>query len=134
GEARKPPHDGPAPEPDDDALLRAARELASKPDSPTSLRILSAVNAAMRPRSAAVEQLVQALAEQLERPGAEADAAVAAAAKHWLTVCQAPMTDELLQEWRREAAQMLDRRRRQPPPIQSIVEGVSGRSDVGYDM
>jgi hypothetical protein len=134
GDARQPPHDDPAGEPAADPFSRAARELAANPDSPTSLRIVSALNAATRPRRAAVEQLVQALAEQLERSGVTADAAVAAAARHWEAVCQAPMTDELLQDFRHEAAQALERRRREPPPMQDIVAGVDARTDTGYEL
>jgi hypothetical protein len=60
-----------------------ARELSSDPDSPASLRIMSAVNSALRPRAQAVDQLVDALADQEQQPGASADAAVAAARAHW---------------------------------------------------
>jgi len=111
-----------------------AREVASNPDSPASLSIISQVNALMRPREKAADQLVAALADQLERPRAEADAAVAAALKHWEAACQAPMASDTLERFQQDAAALLDRRRRQPPLLESIVEGVSGRSDVGYDM
>lgn len=131
---RKPPGDEPAPWRAADALSRAVRELATNPDSPTSLRILSAVNASMRPRGAAVQQVLEALAEQIERPSAGADLAVAAATKHWEAVCQTALTDELLQDWRREARDLSESRQRVPPPIEAVVVGVDARTDTGYDL
>jgi hypothetical protein len=111
-----------------------ARELASNPDSPASLSIMSGMNAVMRPRQQAVDQLVLALADQLERPGPVADAAVAAAVKHWEAACQGPLEPDTLKSMQQDAKEMLERRRRSPPSLESIVEGAGERSDVGYDM
>lgn len=111
-----------------------ANELAANPDSPASLSILSGVKAALRPREQAIEQLVLAMADQLQKPSSDADAVVAAALGHWETVCQTQADQSTLEEFRKEAAHVLDRRHRQPPPLESIVESAGERSDVGYDM
>src|SRR5262249_12466002 len=90
-----------------------ARELATAPHSPASLQIMSMVNGAVRPNVAAVAELVRALADQLEHPGPEADAAVCAAATHWEATCEAEMTHEILRGLRQEAHDFVERRRRQ---------------------
>lgn len=111
-----------------------ARQVALHPDSPASLAILSSVSAAMRPRQQSVDQLVLALVDQAERPGAGTDAAVSASIKHWETVCEATVDAGLMAAFRKTATELLERRRRQPPRLESIVAGVEDRSDVGYDL
>ncbi|TXI23098.1 MAG: hypothetical protein E6Q67_04985 [Roseateles sp.] len=130
-------HDSHAvPEPDGESCpwLAMARELAANPDSPASLRILSSVNASLRPRMAAVEQLLDALVAQLERPGPVADASVAAASRHWEVACDGELTAGILEDLKRDAAAIVDRMRSSPPPIESILADVCGRSDIGYDL
>ena len=60
-----------------------ARELASNPDSPASLNIMSAVGRAMKPRTQAVDQVVAALEEQLREDGEAQRAALQAAIQYW---------------------------------------------------
>jgi phosphoglycolate phosphatase-like HAD superfamily hydrolase len=111
-----------------------ARELSSDPDSPASLRIMSAVNSALRPRAQAVDQLVDALADQEQQPGASADAAVAAALAHWRAACGVSDAEADLQSLREQARERVDRRKRQPPALESIVEGVRDLPDAGYAL
>jgi hypothetical protein len=47
---------------------RAARELSSNPDSPSSLTVMAAVNSALRPQQPANEQLVEAVAMRQDDP------------------------------------------------------------------
>ncbi len=111
-----------------------ARELASNPDSPTSLRIISAVNSALRPRQQAVDQLVKALAAQTEHSDVGTEAAVSAATRYWEATCQVSATEETLQPLREEAAELVKRRLRQPPALESVLPDVRGRLDAGYDL
>lgn len=110
-----------------------ARTLAADPDSPQSLRIMSAINAALQPNMAAVEQLRRALETHIDRPGPMSDAALEAAKVSWERACGAPMPAEVLVDLRDEVLADRERRRRGPPPVESIVSGVAGRSDIGYD-
>ncbi|WP_128002399.1 MULTISPECIES: hypothetical protein [Piscinibacter] len=136
----KPPR--PAPKPRqrdarkkvDDRWLDLAREVARNPDSPTSLRIMSAVNSAMRPGAEAASQVVEALVQQINGPGELADAAIAAAVQHWESVCKTELGPDLLASMREEAAALAQRRRRQPPPMELIVAGVGEPVDMGYDL
>jgi hypothetical protein len=111
-----------------------ARELASNPDSPASLHIMSAVNSALRPRQQAVDQLVNALAAQVEHSDVGTDAAVSAATKHWETACQVTASAEALQPLRNEAAELVKRRLRHPPALESILPDVRVRLDAGYEL
>lgn len=73
-----------------------ARQLAANPDDPASLRIVSAMNHAMRPAAQAAAQVVEALAEQLSAPSERTETAVAAAVRHWESVCKSPMDQEVM--------------------------------------
>lgn len=110
-----------------------ARELASNPDSPASLRIMSALNAGLRPRQEAVDALIQALIVQAVSPGPGSDAAVDAAIANWEAVCEGPMDPALLADFRAQADELRARRRRGPPSLESVVQDINGRTDVGYD-
>lgn len=120
--------------PPDGVWEAMARELASNPDSPASLRIQSAIGAALRPRQAAVDQVVQAFVQQLEAPGPGADAAIRAALGHWGSECGAAPSEDLLEGFRQEARSAVERRRRQPPAVESIVADAAGRLDAGYAL
>lgn len=111
-----------------------ARQLAANPDSPTSLKIMSALGQALRPSRQAAEQLVHAYTAQLESPGDKVDAAVLAAERHWEATCRTELDDALRQQLRDEAARALARRRRAPPAVESVVAGLEGRTDTGYDL
>lgn len=118
----------------DDRWLQLAREVATNPDSTASLRIMSAVNGAMKPAKQAAAQVIEALAAQIEAPGEHADAAVAAAVRHWESVCNASLAPDVLNGMREDAAALIQRRRRQPPPMEAIVAGVGEPVDMGYDL
>lgn len=120
--------------PHDDASIwgAMARELANNPDSPASLRIRSAVNSALRPVNDCVEQLRVAIKSLLVEPSDRARIAFDAAKAGWEAATQSKLTDDIVEGLRAECAQELERGRRGPPPIESIVEGVQDRSDVGY--
>jgi hypothetical protein len=111
-----------------------ARELAARPDSPASLKIMSAVAEATLPRRRAVEQLVQAYTLQLQSPGPMADASVRAAERHWETVCGVPIDDDVREGLREDAAGSIARSRSKPPPVESVVAGLDAKTDVGYDL
>lgn len=112
-----------------------AREVAQRPNSPASLLIVSQVNQAMRPRTQAVDQLVEALEAWIEAPRSEAaEAAVTAAKAHWESACAAHLDDGLLSQFIADAEALIERRRRQPPRLEDVVEGVADRSDVGYQL
>lgn len=121
--------------PGEDGWLALAREVVTNPDSPASLQLLSQVNQAMRPRIQAATQLTEALVAQIEQPDAPgAQAAVDAAIAHWEKACASPIDAPLLADFREDARKVALRRRRQPPLLESIVAGVEGRSDVGYQL
>src|SRR4051812_18912821 len=101
-----PPHDRPA-SPPGGLWERLARELASKPDSPKSLAIMSAVNAALLPRQQAVDQVIEAMVQQLGSPSAAADSAVLAAIGHWELSVGEPAAPGVLVQFRKDAAAIL---------------------------
>ncbi len=118
----------------DQGWVDLARKLVANPDDPASLRLMSAVNGAMRPGAKAAAQVVEALAEQLDAPSERTEAAVDAAVRHWESVCRSPMDPEVLSGMKDEAAALVQRRRRRPPPMESIVAGVGEPVDMGYEL
>ena len=111
-----------------------ARELASNPDSPASLNIMSAVGNAMRPRAQAVEQVVQALVEQQKNNGEQQRAAVQAAIQCWERECGSPMGTALLADLQSTARERIERHRQKPPEIASIVSDLPAITDTGYRL
>lgn len=111
-----------------------ARELASNPDSPASLNIMSAVGKAARPRTEAVEQVVAALEAQLHEDGEQPRAAVQAAIRHWERECGTQMDNALLQDLQKTARERIERRRRQPPNMESILSARPATTDTGYQL
>lgn len=119
--------------PDDSVWGRMARELASNPDSPESLRIMSAISSAVAPLEAAVDQVKEAIATQMTDPGPAADAACDAAIGHWEKAAHGPMDQGLQLALRQEVREEITTARRGPPPVESILGSLGGRTDVGYD-
>jgi hypothetical protein len=111
-----------------------ARELASNPDSPASLKIMSAVGQAMAPRSRAVDQVVEALEAQLLSDGEQERAAVRAAIEHWERECGCQMESSLLEDLKNSARDAIEHRRRQPPSLDSILVGSPYATDTGYRL
>lgn len=112
-----------------------AREVATDSDSPISLRLQSLFNQSLGPRTRASDQLVAALADLLERPqDASAIAAVDAAIAYWEEITGTKLDEQRLEHFRRDGEERAAQRRRQPPSIESIVEGIQERSDIGYDL
>lgn len=114
---------------------RAARELATNPDSPASLRLMSAFNGALRPQQQAGNQLVAALVVLQDDPTdasarAQADAAIAA----WERACRMPMPASTLASFEEVARGARDQAQRQPPSLESILGPQEGRTDYGYDL
>jgi len=120
--------------PDEDIWTAMARELASNPDSPASLKIMSAVNQAMSPRSQAVDQVVQALEAQLRQDSEQERAAVQAAIQHWERECGVQMESSLLEDLTRSARQRIEHSRRQPPSMDSILSSRPQTTDTGYQL
>lgn len=120
--------------PGESVWLAMARELVSNPDSPASLKIMSAANKALKPRHEAVEQVVVALEEQLLEDGDSQRAAVQAAIRHWVLECGAPMDDALLQDLQQTARDRIERRRRLPPKMESILTALPTTTDTGYRL
>jgi len=131
---RKPPSTKLEIGPGEDIWDAMARELSRNPDSPASLRIQSAINRAVAPRTRAVEQLVDALEQQLLADGEPQRAAVQAAIAHWEQECGAEMEPSILEDLRVQAAERIEKRRRQPPPMHSILQDVPVATDTGYAL
>ncbi len=117
-----------------DAFTRAARALASNPDSPASLQIMSAMRRALAPREQARNQLVTALGLQMASGSEKDQAAVDAAIKHWEITFKGEMTDADLADMKAEACERDAQARRMPPKIESILETRPSTTDVGYQL
>lgn len=111
-----------------------AREVASHPDSPVSLHALSAVNKALRPRTDATEALVHALHAQMQQDGPMQQAAVQAAIAHWERTCGTVLESDLLADLRAQARQNVQRTRRAPVSMDSILEQRPDTTDTGYRL
>ncbi len=131
---RAPPKRTLEQRPGESVWATMARELASNPDSPASLKIMSAVGQAMRPRSQAVDQVVSALEAQLLEDGEQQRAAVQAAIQHWERECGTQMESSLLEDLKRSARERIERRRRQPPAMESILATRPATTDTGYRL
>lgn len=131
---RDPPKTKLEQRPGESVWTAMARELASNPDSPVSLNIRSAVGQAMKPRSQAVEQVVSALEAQLLEDGEQQRAAVQAAIQHWERECGIQMESSLLEDLARSARERIERRRRQPPDLASILASRPATTDTGYRL
>ena len=115
---RDPPKTKLVQRPGESVWETMARELASNPDSPASLNIMSAVGRAMKPRTQAVDQVVAALEEQLREDGEAQRAALQAAIQYWERECG--------------ARERIERKRRQPPDMESILSSRPATTDAGY--
>ena len=120
--------------PGEDVWTAMARELASNPDSPASLRIMSAVNQAMAPRSRAADQVVLALEAQMLQDGEHQRAAVQAAIQCWEGECGVQMESSLLEDLTMSAKSRLEHGRRQPPSMDSILATRPQTTDTGYQL
>lgn len=123
-------------EPGDNPWLALAREVAQRPDGPVALGVMSHINKTMRPREKAVERLLEALARDIEAPGTSTlSEEIAAARAHWEAVCQTCLTDDLMADFQQDAAKLVERRKRQPPEMSSILtHGAGDRRDFGYEL
>jgi len=120
--------------PGEDIWSAAARELASNPDSPASLHLMSAVKHAMAPRSAAIAQLVEAIEAQLNSPGVAADTAVQSAIGYWERTCEAVLDATTLASFQEDARKRLERRRNQPPDMSAVLKSRPAGTDTGYTL
>lgn len=111
-----------------------ARELDRNPDSPASLNIMSAMGKAMRSRTQAADQVVAALEAQLQEDEEKQRTAVQAAIQHWERECGTQMDNALLQDLQKTARERIDRRRRQPPKMESILSHRPATTDTGYEL
>lgn len=111
-----------------------ARELAQNPDSPRSLRIQSAVSAALAPRQRAAQQVVDALIIQPTEATATAEAALQAAMRHWERVFGHTMTAADLDSLRQDAHRQAEAKANRPPPMESILGALPGRTDALYQL
>lgn len=111
-----------------------ARELASNPDSPASLNIMSAVSQAMKPQTQAADQVVAALEAQLHEDGEPQRAALQAAIQYWERQCRMTMDGATLDDLQKTARERIERRRRQPPAMTSILSSQPATTDTGYQL
>lgn len=133
-EPRKPPTRLEV-KPGESPFLAMARELVERPDGVAALQVMSGINRFVAPRQRAVEQLVEALVDQIEKPESSlARAKVEAATAHWEAMCEGPMTSQLLADFRKQAQQLLEDRRKRPPPMGEILGTAAPRRDFGYEI
>jgi hypothetical protein len=131
---REPPKTKLVQRPGEDIWTAMARELGRNPDSPASLKIMSAVKQAMGPRSQAVDQVVDALEAQLRQDGEQERAAVQAATQHWERECGVQMDSTLLEDLKKSAQDRIEHSRRQPPSLESILTSKPQTTDTGYRL
>ncbi len=112
----------------------AIRELASDPDSPMSLKIMSAVSHAVAPRQRAADQVVDALEGQLLQSGKVQQEAVEAAILYWEREFKESMPSGMLGDLEHEARERTRIRSRQPPRMDSILTSYPATTDTGYDL
>lgn len=115
-------------------LTAAIRELASNPDSPASLRIMSEVSRAVAPFERARNQVVEAFEAQLANDGEHERTALCVAVGHWEAVCKGTLSNRDLEEMREEARDRQVRRRRMPPRMESILAARPSTTDTGYTL
>ncbi len=120
--------------PGESIIDAAIRELASNPDSPMSLKIMSAVSHAVAPRQRAADQVVDALEGQLLQPGEVQQEAVKAAILHWEREFKESMPSGMLGDLEHEARERIRKRSRQPPRMDSILKSYPATTDTGYDL
>lgn len=134
--SRKPPPIGVRIQPGESPWLALARAVAENPEGPVALGVMSHINQAMRPRELAADRLVEALARSMEEPdalGVQSD--IAAARIAWETMCDTAMTDETLELFSQDAAQLVENRKKSPPEMSRILlDGADGRRDYGYEL
>lgn len=112
-----------------------AREVAERPEGVVGLHVMSAINAALKPRQEAVSELVITIANVQASPDdVAAKIALGTAKRHWESTCQCTLTDSLLEEFTSEAAALRERRKTMPPTIESILACISGLTDYGYRL
>lgn len=116
-------------------LSRVIKEVAAHPEGPVALRLMSSMNAALRPREKAWSEAVAAKADALDAPGdpALAEAAVRARAQ-WELVRGQPLDSQDQDDLAAAARELLDKRRRSPPRIGSILSGWDEPPDYGYEL
>lgn len=112
----------------------AIRDLATNPDSPASLRIMSEVSRLIAPIERARNQVLDALDAQLTNDGEHERAALSAAVRHWEAVCNDAMSERDLEEMRERARERRSRLRRLPPPIDTILGAQPTTTDTGYKL
>jgi hypothetical protein len=77
---------------------------------------------------------VAALEAQLQEDGAQQSAAVRAAIQHWERESGAPMDNALLADLQKTARERIEKRRRQPPTMESILSEQPKTTDTGYRL
>ncbi len=120
--------------PSEDIWTAVARELARNPDSPTSLKFMSAMKQAMAPRTQAVEQVVDALEARILLDGEQTRAAVQAAIQHWEKECGEQMESSVLEDLKKSARKRIEHNQRQPPALESILANSPETPDAGYRL
>lgn len=122
-------------EPGESPWLALAREIAANPDGPIALQAISGMNRMLRPRELASQRLVEALARNNIEPGElSIQGELEAAKAGWESTCDAPLDQSLLAQFEKDALDLIERRKTQPPTIESILGEVPGRTDYGYAL
>jgi hypothetical protein len=133
-EPRKPPTSLEV-KPGESPFLAMARELVERPDGVAALRVMSEINRLVAPRQRAVQGLVEAMADQIENPNSDLIRAnVDAASARWESTCEGRMTPQLRSDLRDQALQLLEERRKRPPPMHTILTTAVSRRDFAYEV
>jgi hypothetical protein len=118
-----------------DNLSRVIKEVAAHPEGPLALNLMSSVNAALRPREKAWEAAVVAQADALDAPGDDALAAAAGRSlSQWELVRGQALDAHDREDLAKAARDLLDKRRRAPPRIGSILADWKEAPDYGYEL
>jgi hypothetical protein len=116
-------------------LSRVIQEVAAHPEGPLALNLMSSVNAALRPREKAWQAAVRAHADLIAEPGDEAlDAEAVRAQAQWEQVRGEVLDPTDREDLVREAQALVDKRRRSPPAIASILAEWKSAPDYGYEL
>ncbi len=115
-------------------LAAMLRELERNPESPASLEMTAAVNGALRPVENAINALVVAIADHIDRPGPTSKAAIASAEDAFVISARQAPDDDFCDEVVQCAHELVMRRRQQPPKMETILDIETAPRDLEYEI